>query len=159
MSELADPGPENGFYSDHVRLLRDSLRRWTGSTLIDPTVADADCGHWLFEAPFAVLSQGTGADPTFTYGNRAALRIFEISWRDLLSLPSRLSAEPADQSERVRLLERVSKQGCIEDYSGLRISRTGRRFLIERATVWNLLDSGGDYAGQAAMFRDWRPAG
>ncbi|MGZ9083829.1 MAG: MEKHLA domain-containing protein [Rhodoplanes sp.] len=34
-----------------------------------------------------------------------------------------------------------------------------RRFLIERATVWNLLDRGGDYAGQAAMFRHWRPAG
>lgn len=159
MSELAEPGPENGFYSGHVRLLRDSLRRWTGSALIDPAVADGDCGQWLFEAPFAVLSHGTGADPTFTYGNRAALRIFEMSWRDLLSLPSRLSAEPMDRAARAQLLEQVSKQGCIEDYSGIRIARTGERFLIERATVWNLLDRGGDYAGQAAMFRHWRPAG
>lgn len=71
-----------------------------------------------------MLSHGTGADPTFTYGNRAALRIFEMSWRDLLSLPSRLSAEPMDRAARAQLLEQVSKQGCIEDYSGIRISRT-----------------------------------
>ena len=87
-----------------------------------------------------MLSHGTGADPTFTYGNRAALRIFEMSWRDLLSLPSRLSAEPVDRAARAQLLEQVSKHGCIEDYSGIRIARTGERFLIERATVWNLLD-------------------
>ena len=149
--ELAEPGPENGFYTDHVRLLRDSLRRWNGRTLIDPIIADTDCGYWLFEAPFAVLSHGAGADPTFTYGNRQALRVFETSWRELLSLPSRLSAEPDERSTRAELLERVSKYGCIEDYSGVRISR------IERATVWNLIDAVGGHVGQAAMFQHWHP--
>lgn len=155
--ELAEPGPENGFHADHVRLLRDSFRHWTGRTLIDPMVADADCGYWLFEAPFAVLSHGAGADPTFTYGNRQALRAFEISWGELLSLPSRLSAQPDERSMRAELLERVTRYGCIEDYSGVRISRTGRRFLIERATVWNLLDAVGGHVGQAATFQHWRP--
>ena len=71
-------------------------------------------------------------------------------------LPSRLSAEPVSQMERARLLEQVTARGFIDDYSGVRISRTGRRFLIRRATVWNLIDQTGTYQGQGAMFRDWQ---
>jgi hypothetical protein len=37
----------------------------------------------------------------------------------------------------------------------MRISSSGRRFWIERATVWNLLDADGVYRGQAATFADW----
>ncbi|HCB13671.1 MAG TPA: hypothetical protein DEP36_08925 [Gammaproteobacteria bacterium] len=39
----------------------------------------------------------------------------------------------------------------------MRIARTGRRFMIERATVWNLTDAAGQRCGQAATFRDWSP--
>jgi hypothetical protein len=38
----------------------------------------------------------------------------------------------------------------------VRIARTGRRFLIQRATVWNLTDDQGRLCGQAATFREWR---
>ena len=47
-------------------------------------------------------------------------------------------------------------RGYIDDYSGVRISRTGRRFLIERATVWNLTDDRDQLCGQAATFHEWR---
>jgi len=72
-------------------------------------------------------------------------------------MPSRMTAEAPDRDERARLLESVSQHGHIDDYSGVRISRLGRRFRIERATVWNLIDAGGRPAGQAAMFHSWTP--
>jgi hypothetical protein len=38
-------------------------------------------------------------------------------------------------------------RGFIDDYAGVRIARTGRRFLIQRATVWNLTDDQGQRCG------------
>jgi hypothetical protein len=70
-------------------------------------------------------------------------------------MPSRLSAGPVERSERGRLLERVARDGYIDDYSGIRIAKGGRRFLIRNATVWNLLDANGLYYGQAAMIPEW----
>lgn len=59
-------------------------------------------------------------------------------------MPSRLTAEAPNRAERARLLAEVTARGFIEDYSGRRISHTGQRFLIERATVWNLTDAEGN---------------
>ena len=53
------------------------------------------------------------------------------------------------------LLAAVTACGFIDDYSGVRISKTGRRFKIARATVWNLLTEDGRPGGQAAMFNEW----
>jgi hypothetical protein len=61
------------------------------------------------------------------------------------------------RDERRRLLDEVGRHGFIENYSGIRISQHGRRFRIERATVFNLLDRRGEYVGQAATFADWQP--
>jgi MEKHLA domain len=156
-SELPEPSGENSYCAAHVRLLRDSLRRWTGRELIDGAVGEADAGRWLFEAPFAVLSHGVGADPIFSYGNRTALALFEMSWQQLVATPSRFSALPDGRVERARLLEQVSAHGFIDDYAGIRVSRTGRRFHIRRAVVWALLDGAGVRQGQAAMFTEWQP--
>jgi hypothetical protein len=52
----------------------------------------------------------------------------------------------------VKLLEKVSQQGYVNGYSGLRIAKSGRRFIITDTTVWNLLDEAGGYHGQAAVF-------
>jgi len=49
----------------------------------------------------------------------------------------------------------VRENGFIDDYSGIRISSTGRRFHIRQAIVWNVLDEDGRYAGQAATFSSW----
>ena len=45
----------------------------------------------------------------------------------------------------------------MDDYSGIRISKTGRRFRIEQAIVWNLTDGVGNQLGQAATFDRWTP--
>jgi len=78
-----------------------------------------------------------------------------MSWEELTRTPSRLTAEAPNREERAKLLEAVARRGFIDDYSGVRISKTGRHFRISRATVWNLLASDGDPCGQAAMFDRW----
>jgi hypothetical protein len=103
-----------------------------------------------------VLSHGTQADPTFNYGNKTALELFEMDWDSFTSLPSRLSAEPLVQEERDRLLARVRQYGYIDDYTGVRISSSGKRFMIRNATVWNLLDEIGQPYGQAALLKEWQ---
>ena len=89
------------------------------------------------------------------YGNAAALALWEMPWAELKRTPSRLTAEAPDRDERTRLLETVKTRGFIDDYSGIRISKTGRRFKISRATVWNLISETGRPCGQAAMFSHW----
>ncbi|WP_437377230.1 MEKHLA domain-containing protein [Inquilinus limosus] len=39
-------------------------------------------------------------------------------------------------------------------YRDLRVAKSGRRFWIENATVWRLIDEAGTLHGQAATFRD-----
>ena len=78
-----------------------------------------------------------------------------MSWAELTRTPSRLTAEAPNREERARLLAAVTERGFIDDYSGVRISKTGRRCRIAQATVWNLLDEHGDASGQAAMFEQW----
>lgn len=140
-----------------MRILCDSYRHWIGRDLLDPAPGETDAVNKLDAAPFAVVSHGTQPNPVFNYANRTALQLFEMSWEEFTALPSRLSAEPLLQAERERLLARVTQHGFIDDYTGVRISRTGKRFLIRNATVWNLLDEGGRPYGQAALLREWQP--
>ena len=151
----AEPGAGNDYLASHVALLRASLRALTGRELVDPGLAPVEAARAIWEAPFVVLSHGTEADPVLRYGNRAALALFEMSWDELTRTPSRLTAEAPDRAERARLLAQVSARGYVDDYSGVRVSRTGRRFCIARATVWNLVGPDGRPAGQAATFADW----
>ncbi len=52
-------------------------------------------------------------------------------------------------------MRHVTENGYTNNYSGVRVSSTGKRFLIEDATIWNVLDNAGTYHGQAAMFKTW----
>ncbi len=110
----------------------------------------------LFRAPFVVLSHNAAPDPILTYGSLTALKLFALTWDELTQMPSRLTAEAPNRAERARLLAEVTARGFIDDYSGVRIARTGQRFLIEQATVWNLSDAEGKLCGQAATFQTWR---
>ena len=90
--------------------------------------------------------------PRFNWANPAARALFELDADALVRTESRASApDEGAREERQRLLERVERFGFIDDYAGVRVSSTGRRFRIERATVWNVLQ-GGAVVGQAACF-------
>jgi hypothetical protein len=112
-------------------------------------------GFW--HAPRVIVAHGVEDDPLFFYGNRLALQAFEMDFATFTRLPSRFSAEPLARDERARLLERVTRDGYIDDYAGVRISARGTRFRIEQAVVWSLLDGNGQYHGQAATFDRWTP--
>lgn len=150
-----EPDVSNDFLSSHVSLLVNSFRHWTGRDLINPALSPLQQARALHEAPFVVASHGTETDPIFNYANRAALALFEAGWNDFTSTPSRLSAEPMEREERAQLLERVRRQGFTDDYSGIRLSATGRRFHIQRATVWNVMDAHGKPSGQAVLIHEW----
>ncbi len=127
----------------------DSYQRWTGETLLP---AGAERERELFFFPEVVVAHGTQADPLFFYGNQAALTLFEMSWHAFTRMPSRLSAEPLLRGEREAMLEEVRRQGISRAYTGTRISASGKRFRIENARVWNLVDAAGTLRGQAARF-------
>ena len=139
----------------HTTCLARSLKHWTGRELLSGVSSLVELSQKVFEAPFVIVSHGTEADPILNYGNRAALTLWEMSWEELTRTPSRLTAGAPGREERTRLLETVTRRGFIDDYSGVRISKTGRRFRISRAMVWNLLTEDGRPCGQAAMFDRW----
>ena len=151
-----EPCEENQFLADHIARLLASLRRLTARDLVDPQLPMAEQARQIFDAPFVVLSHDTAADPILNYGNRAAMQLFELTWKELIQTPSRLTAEPMHRDERARLLGAVTQNGFIDDYHGVRVSKNGRRFLIETATVWNLSDEKSAPYGQAATFNVWK---
>lgn len=144
------------FTTDAMRpkldLIAQSHRRLTGRALV-PSIADPASELWT--APRVIVAHGTQADPVFFFGNRAALDRFEVTLDAFTTMPSRLSAEPMLREERQALLDRVGRDGFIDDYSGIRVSATGRRFRIEQATVWTLIDEQDAIHGQAATFDRW----
>ena len=152
---MTSPNPSNAFLADHAELLCDSYRKLTGRELIKPSGDRVEMAKALYHAPFAVVSHDTADDPIFNYANKKAMELFEMDWQTITQLPSRKSAEPVNRDERERLLAEVAEHGYIDDYSGIRISASGRQFRIEGATVWNLVDRQGGYAGQAAIFSNW----
>jgi hypothetical protein len=154
-NSMPPPNEANGFLAEHVALLRRSLRALAGRDLVEGEPAPTEAAARIYDAPFVVVSHDATADPVLTYGNRQALELFELSWEELTRMPSRLTAEAPDRDERARLLRRVAERGFIDDYAGVRISATGRRFSISGATVWNLIDAEGRVCGQAATFAHW----
>jgi MEKHLA domain. len=150
-----EPNERNNYKLEHAQLLLNSFRHLTGRELFEPRSTPLEDAIQLWNAPFVVLSHTPEADPIFNYGNRTALRLFEMTWQELTQLPSRYSAEALERSERERLLNTVAKQGYIDHYQGVRIAKSGRRFMIKQAVVWNLIDAQGNYLGQAASFAHW----
>jgi len=139
----------------HAQILARSLKHWTRRDLLPGDISPAELAEKVFHAPFVLVSHGTEADPVLNYGNAAALALWEMSWSELTRTPSRLTAEAPNREERARLLAAVTARGFIDDYSGIRISKTGRRFRIARATVWNLINEQNQPCGQAALFSQW----
>ncbi len=136
-----------------LQLIADSHLRLTGRPLL--AAPGVDLANALWQAPQVIVAHGSEADPVFFYGNALALRVFAMDFAAFTRLPSRYSAEPLAREERAQLLARVSRDGFIDDYAGVRIAADGRRFRIEQAVVWNLLDAEGICRGQAASFAHW----
>lgn len=155
--------------------LQDSHRRAFGRPLIATTTssrllspgcpepakgAARQQAQELFASSTVVLAhdgnaERPGHDPRLIYANRAALVLWRRPWAEMVGMPSRLTAEPAERSGRARLLASARAQEAISGYSGIRIDSHGRRFVISRARLWTLRDHQGRDCGQAAAFSNW----
>lgn len=133
--------------NSYVQLLKQELITRVGT----PQKQSED----LFTSPFVVASHGLQDDPILNYGNQVALDLWEMDWEQFTQTPSRLTAEPMNRQERARMLDQAKTHGYISDYRGIRISHSRKRFLVERATVWNVHKPDGTPLGQAATFSDW----
>lgn len=134
-----------------------------GTPLIASLPGDATPEQWaqaLFAAERVVLAHD-GANPAddpgprLIYANRAALRLWQRNWFELVGMPSRLTAEPAARQERTRALLQAQSQQAIANYGGIRIDSQGRRFRIDGAKVFSLCNAAGEPCGQAACFSRW----
>lgn len=146
------PRSDNRYLSEHIELINHSFHKLLGYSLLSET---DNLAERLFNAPFVLLSHNTEADPLFNYANAQGLQLFELSWQELIRLPSRASAEATNQAARDKIMAQVTTQGFTTGYQGVRVSKTGKRFEIRNAIIWNLADSAGIYQGQAACFSDW----
>jgi hypothetical protein len=102
-----------------------------------------------------VLAHDGGADPRLIYANAAALQLWGRCWREMIGLPSRLTAEPEERQARAQALARARRREALAGYGGIRVDREGRRFRIDNARLWTLRDDQGQDRGQAASFAAW----
>ena len=86
--------------------------------------------------------------------SQCALDLFEMSWEEFIKLPSRHSAEIESQVARDRVMQQVSENGYVDNYTSVRISSKGKRFKVSNTTIWNLIEND-HYYGQAALIRKW----
>ena len=136
---------------NHSQRLMYSFQHWTGHSLLDVRGTPKEIAEALFEAPFVLVSHGIESDPIFNYGNRKALQLWEFSWSEFTKMPSRQSAEEVVQEERDRLLAEAATKG-FSNFSGVRITSTGKRFQIQDGILWNLLNEQNQPCGQAAVY-------
>ncbi len=148
MTDATDPA--------FFRLLEDSYKRSLSRPPTFMAGCDSDGPMWLYsKSAVCVLAHNTDADPLFVYANKAAQRLFEYDWSEMVGMPSRFSAEAPNRAERQRLLDAVARDGYVTDYTGVRISKSGRRFRIEDGVLWQLRDANGVLHGVAATFDRW----
>ena len=121
----------------------------------DPTARQR--AQELFAAPLVLLAHDGQSDPRLIYANREALRLWRRPWAEMVGLPSRLTAEPEERASRAQALAqaRTTGSGGIRGYGGIRIDSHGRRFRLQGARIWSLIQPDGCPCGQAAAFDDW----
>jgi hypothetical protein len=139
-----------------VCILRSFERAFGRPLLAGGTTHDVlQASQLLFRGDTVVLAHDGAPDPALIYANAAALQLWERSWAEMIGMPSRLTAEPEERAGRARMLATALQQHASEGYSGVRISKSGRRFQIHNARLWTLWGPGDQPCGQAAAFSSW----
>jgi len=150
---------DDAFRTRRAMEILESYRRLLGYDLIPRSGAAAEDARRLFELPLAVLAHDTAPQPLLDWANRAALAAFDATPEALLGLPSSRTAPADAAADRGKLFDVLARQGFVTGYSGVRVSLTGRRFVIDDVTVFALADAAGRPAGHAAVIGSTRPVG
>jgi len=153
--------------TDHAQAvaaqLISSYRAGFEQPLVTGLPGDASGEQWaqaLFASPIVVAAHDgspldRGEGPRLIYANRTALTLWGRSWDEMVGMPSQLTAEPSERASRQTALTAAQQQSAFRGYRGIRINRHGRRFQINNARLWTLLDPAGGSSGQAACFSSW----
>jgi hypothetical protein len=143
---------------DIAALILRSHRRAYARPLLaesDACISARQAAQELFAAATVVLAHDGASDPRLIYANRAALMLWRRRWQEMVGMPSRLTAEPAERQARAAVLTLAQRREAIQGYGGIRIDSHGRPFRIERASLWTIRDGAGHACGQAAAFASW----
>ena len=136
-------------------LIINTYKHWLNLDLVEPNLNEIEKAKALYDAPFVVVSHGTESNPIFNYANKTAQILWELDWEEFTQMPSNKSVESSLREEREILLRNLKKSGFSKDYTGTRISKTGKRFDIINTVVWDMFDQNNIYRGQAANFAKW----
>ncbi|MGK9168781.1 MEKHLA domain-containing protein [Inquilinus limosus] len=142
---------------DFLRLLAGSHARLVGTPLL-PEEAGGDAAvqaRWLYEAaPFCVLVHNTDADPPSSMPTERPRPASSIACTSSRRCPPASPPRRRTGRSGSGCWTPLPADGFITSYRDLRVAKSGRRFWIENATVWRLIDEAGTLHGQAATFRD-----
>ena len=136
---------------EHIRNVLNSFERLTGKTLIKRVNPDKDFLS-IEKGSFVLVSHNSSKNPILNFGNQFALRLWEMNWEEFVKTPSSKTAEVDLREDRSEMLKVVSKYGYFNNYEGIRVSSSGKRFKIKKAIIWNVNDDEGRFLGQAAYF-------
>jgi hypothetical protein len=150
------PCSANNHLKHYVYQITSSLKQLAGIEIVDFSKSTEEQAIQVFNAAYILLAHNASDDPVFNYGNKEALKLFEMTWEEFTSLHSKYSAEQDEREQRERFLAEVRKNGYADNYSGIRISKSGKRFEIKNVLLWNVFDEDNNRIGQAAMFKDYR---
>lgn len=149
---VASSSAANNWHQDHVARVVAAFARVTGGDLVAEAGLDpAALGRSAWEGSFALLTHDTNA--ILTYGNRFVLDLWEMDWQTLVTTPSHETAPQEDRAARAAIMAAVERDGFTRAYTGRRVSRTGKLFFIENATVFTLKDEEGAGFGTGAFFK------
>ena len=148
LSRPQAPSERNDWHEAWLVKLDASLQRLTGERLLDGRTAK-DLAE---DTSLIVVSHDSQDPPVFNYASQAGLDLWEMSWDQFVSLPSRYSAAEDAREARELLMADVKANGFSRSYNGTRISSSGSRFQINNVLIWNVLDDESIHIGQAAMF-------
>lgn len=142
---------------DRAAVILDSYRHHLGRDLFPRSGSAATDAERLFDLPMGVLAHDTSTPALLDWANRAAAVAFDATPTALLGRPSAATAPADATANREQLFTRLREQGFVTGYEGVRISLTGRRFVIADVTVYELRDRDGRAAGHAAIIGTTRP--
>ena len=137
----------------HVQRLLNSLEKLTGENIIKRTTPKEDLKK-IERGEFVLVSHNTAEDPILNYGNPFALKLWELNWEEFTKTPSRNTTEHDLREKRQKMLKITEKQGYFDQYEGIRVSASGKRFKIKNAIIWNVLNESNFKIGQAAFFNE-----
>ena len=138
-------------------LLKSYQKTFNESLLTSPQNFNSELeeGKALFTMPQPVMAHDNTNDPCLNYANASALQLWSRCWKEMIGMPSRLTAPETEQAQRNNALKQADKNHAIKNYQGIRIDSKGKLFMIKNARIWTIWDEQGSIFGQAATFNLW----